>query len=76
MAVNNDWKHLKTGKIYVVIGFAIDCTNERAGTQVVVYIEKGVKGGEVFVRDFKEFADEFEPMDKAYFAFREKVLGF
>ena len=74
MSENNDWRNLKTGNIYMFICFAIDCTNERDGTEVVIYREK-YKKGEVFIREFKEFAEKFEPMDKRFFALRDKILA-
>ena len=50
--------HKKTGNIYTVIADnAIDCTNERDGTQVVVYCNPK---GMWFVREAKEFWQKFE----------------
>lgn len=50
--------HKKTGNIYTVItDSAIDCTNERDGTQVVVYCNVE---GMWFVREAKEFWQKFE----------------
>lgn len=50
--------HKKTGNIYTVIADnAVDCTNERDGTQTVVYCNSE---GMWFVREAKEFWQKFE----------------
>lgn len=51
------WRNYKTGKLYVVIGIATDCTNDRDGTQVVLYRENGCDA--VYVRDLDEFKLKF-----------------
>lgn len=49
--------HKKTGNEYQVIANeAIDCTNERDGTPVVIYY----RDGKFFVRDKTEFIEKFE----------------
>jgi hypothetical protein len=49
--------HKKTGNIYTVIADnAVDCTNERDGTQVVYCNVEGMW----FVREAKEFWQKFE----------------
>ena len=49
--------HKKTGNKYQVSADeAIDCTNERDGTPVVVYYRDGM----FFVREKTEFIEEFE----------------
>lgn len=48
--------HNKTGNIYhVLYDSAIDCTNSRDGTEVVVYY----RDGKVFVREKQEFCRKF-----------------
>ena len=49
--------HKKTGNIYEVISLdATDCTNERDGTQVVIYRCDGM----MFVRERAEFLEKFK----------------
>lgn len=49
-------RHNKSGDIYTVVTVdAIDCTNERADTRVVVY----TKNGMTFVREYNEFMKKF-----------------
>lgn len=49
-------RHNKSGDIYTVVTMdAIDCTNERADTRVVVY----TKNGMTFVREYNEFLKKF-----------------
>jgi len=48
--------HKKTGNKYTVLyDAALDCTNSRDGTEVVVYI----RNGKVFVREKQEFMEKF-----------------
>lgn len=52
----------ETGNVYtVIVDNAIDCTNERDGTQVVVYCNVE---GMWFVREAKEFWQKFEKKEK------------
>lgn len=48
--------HKKTGSRYIYIQTAIDCTNERDGTMVVIYMNNK---GQVFVREQREFWQKF-----------------
>lgn len=49
-------RHNKSGDIYTIVTMdAIDCTNERADTRVVVY----EKNGMTFVREYNEFLLKF-----------------
>ena len=49
--------HMKTGNLYDVLCMdAIDCTNERDGTKVIVYTRDGM----VFVRERDEFLKKFK----------------
>lgn len=54
-----DYTHKKTGQRYVMLTPAIDCTNARDGTPVVVYALKG-DCARVCVRDEAEFHERFE----------------
>ena len=54
------YRHKKTGTLYQLIAHAIDCTNNRDGTEVVVYAKHGTDiDNHVFVRDRKEFEEKF-----------------
>lgn len=57
---NSLWINNKNGREYKVIDEAIDCTNERDGLIVVVYICKEA-GGKLFVREKNEFLKKFSP---------------
>ncbi|AVQ30832.1 hypothetical protein C4N18_06250 [Fusobacterium varium ATCC 27725] len=57
---NSLWINNKNGREYQVIDEAIDCTNERDGLIVVVYICKEAKG-KLFVREKNEFLKKFSP---------------
>jgi hypothetical protein len=56
------YRNKKKQSLYRVLHHAIDCTNERDGTKVVVYTN--VEGEPlVFVREEKEFQEKFERVD-------------
>lgn len=55
---NSIWINKKNGRKYEVLSEAIDCTNERDGLIVVVYICKEVEG-KLFVREKSEFMNKF-----------------
>ncbi len=57
---NSIWINNKNKREYQVIKEAIDCTNERDGLIVVVYICKEAKG-KLFVREKEEFLTKFSP---------------
>lgn len=57
---NSIWINKKNGREYEVIKEGIDCTNERDGLIVVVYICKEVEG-KLFVREKDEFLKKFSP---------------
>lgn len=57
---NSIWINKKNGREYQVVQEAIDCTNERDGLIVVVYICKEVEG-KLFVREKTEFLNKFSP---------------
>lgn len=52
-----EYIHKKTGNIYTVEGEAIDCTNSRNDTIVVLYRNKE---GMLFVREKGEFLEKFD----------------
>lgn len=51
---NSLWINNKNGREYQAVNEAIDCTNERDGLIVVVYICKEAEG-KLFVREKSEF---------------------
>lgn len=52
------FKNNKTGNIYRLLGYALDCTNERDSTRCVVYCpEQG--DNTVYVREWQEFFNKF-----------------
>jgi len=54
------YKHLKTGRLYVVFCHIVeDCTNIRAGTKCVLYTP--IDGDRMFVREADEFNQKFVP---------------
>jgi hypothetical protein len=54
------WLHKKTGNLYRIVDEAVDATNARSGTRVVVYTrDDGTPG--TYVRDLQEFLEKFEP---------------
>lgn len=57
---NSIWINNKNRREYQVIKEAIDCTNERDGLIVVVYICKEAEG-KLFVREKEEFLTKFSP---------------
>lgn len=59
------YKHIKSGKIYEIIGEAMNATNDRDGQIVVIYRQhfaeqKLAKKGKFYVRDIVEFHEKFE----------------
>lgn len=53
------WKNKKNGNHYAILAHGIDCTNDRDGTEIVIY-SKGDDPQMIFVREAKEFYDKFE----------------
>ena len=54
------FRNKKTGVLYVLFAFAIDTTNERDGTQVVLYHKDSKRLKPFYVREYNEFFDKFE----------------
>ena len=54
--MNHKYRNKKNGKIYIVLGEVIDCTNERDGTVCILYTDEK----KVFVREKNEFFEKFE----------------
>lgn len=48
--------HLKTGKIYYVLGNTLNCTNELDGQRMILYTD----GTTLFVREKEEFWNKFK----------------
>lgn len=55
------YKHNKTGNDYVLIGYAINCTNERDGEEIVIY--RKLYETQMFVRNKQEFLQKFTKHD-------------
>lgn len=53
------WSNNKTGEPYYVLDIAMDATNDREGSPVVIYQNSSICRGTVFVRDFQEFTEKF-----------------
>ncbi|MBF0192504.1 MAG: hypothetical protein HQL99_15405 [Magnetococcales bacterium] len=60
--MNRIYRHKKTGKLYVLLAHAVDCTNERDGTGVLIY-HPCDDGHSIYVREHEEFKDKFELVD-------------
>lgn len=61
--INSRWVNLKTGRHYRVVALALDATNARDGTPVVVYrpAGPGADAEQRFVRERGEFLIKFTP---------------
>ena len=57
-SVDNLYTHTKSGKTYRILFEAIDCTNSRNGTPVVVY--KSQDSHNKYVRELDEFNAKFQ----------------
>lgn len=55
---NSIWINNKNKREYQVVKEALDCTNERDGLEVVVYICKEIPE-KLFVREKSEFLNKF-----------------
>lgn len=44
MLINTKYRNIKNGNVNIVINQAIDCTNERDGTEVIIYYPENNKG--------------------------------
>jgi hypothetical protein len=55
------YTHKKTGRRYLLLAQATDCTNSRDGTIVAIYCPDDNQHS-IFVRDLSEFEAKFEPM--------------
>ena len=53
----------KTRAPYRIIAQAVDCTNARDGTPVIIYCNYD---GELFVREAREFHEKFTTIDEAH----------
>lgn len=49
-----------TGGLFTKIATAVDCTNGRDGTAVVIYRDWGGRRNRLFVRAATEFSEQFE----------------
>lgn len=63
IADHRRWRHKKTGNLYEVLSMAVDCTNARDGTVVVIYYRVGCVDVPQFVREVAEFRAKFEPVE-------------
>ncbi|WP_033337306.1 hypothetical protein [Thioalkalivibrio thiocyanodenitrificans] len=52
------YRNNKTGGHYLVLREAIDCTNERDGTRVLIYKAFDASGS-LYVRDAEQFMEKF-----------------
>lgn len=52
------WRHEKTGNLYALVDYAIDCTNGRNNSEVVIY-RRPDGSGQTYVRDRAEFEQKF-----------------
>jgi hypothetical protein len=59
----NKFRNKKTGNIYRLISYAVDCTNERDGTPVVVYCPDSEKET-IYIREKEEFFKKFEAVEE------------
>ena len=56
--INSKYRNIKNGNVYIVMNKAIDCTNERDGTEVIIYYPENKKEF-LCVREKKEFLLKF-----------------
>lgn len=58
------FRNKKSGLVYAIVGRAVDATNSRVGTNVVIYREVSTPGHmtNLFVREQTEFDEKFEPV--------------
>lgn len=56
------YRNKKTQQYYRIENIAVDCTNDRDGRSVIVYIRDGTYSP-VFVRDLEEFKEKFEEVN-------------
>ncbi|MCZ8155680.1 MAG: DUF1653 domain-containing protein [Leptospira sp.] len=54
------YRHKKSGNIYVLIGYAKNCTNENDGQEMIVYQPADSAENRMFVREKNEFLTKFE----------------
>lgn len=55
---NGVYRNNKTGDSYRIVGRAIDCTNDRDGTKVIMYVKHGTIEP-VYAREYSEFEQKF-----------------
>jgi len=56
--IDSKYRDIKIGNVYILLNQAIDCTNERDGTEVIVYYPENKKEF-LCVREKKEFLVKF-----------------
>ena len=61
--INTKYRNKKNGNIYIVFNYAIDCTNERDGTNVIIYYPENNKDF-LCVREKNEFLVKFEKIQE------------
>jgi len=57
---SSQYKHIKSGKLYTVLGIIINATNSNDGQKMVLYAGSDLFGTHrLFVRDKTEFFEKF-----------------
>ena len=56
--MNRYFKHLKTGKVYILLGIGTDCSNSGEEGQYAIY--KNQESDNIFLREWYEFNEKFK----------------
>lgn len=59
----NRVRNIKTGNVYIILGSAIDQTNDRGGRTMIIYHPEG-QSNQVYTREAVEFTEKFESLIK------------
>ena len=57
-----EYKHLKTGNIYAMLGIGIDNSQGRKGTKVAIYKPITKPTDKTYIRELDEFNEKFKPI--------------
>lgn len=56
------FRHRKSGKVYRVMGRAVNCTNAQDGQELVLYCCWSKPSVKLFAREESEFLEKFTPL--------------
>ena len=56
--MNRYFKHIKTGRVYILLGLGTDCSNAAKESRYAIY--KSQDSDNIFLREWREFNEKFK----------------